>query len=170
MVRRVDLHEVPSSGKTYWPWRCYEPGLLLDLKDVWQKWLGFFSSNTDASIAAMWEDTQSLRHATFLERNLRFLNKDSIQKSGTVTARLYEFIQNHRFSAVYNHCKMFMDEKTLSPEVQSKWKDDLEAHLLTGVFLVGSSSDSTSPTQYRVNPTLFYNEDSYDLHYGTDSF
>jgi hypothetical protein len=167
LIRQVDEHQ-SSDGKTCWTWRCYEPGLLSELQGVWQKWLDFFA-NVGVSVAGLWEETQRRRHTTFLERYLKLLAKPKAQESGSVASRLREHIQTHRMSSVRSHCAMHLGESTLSSELRSKWKEECETHLLTGVFLVGNSA-STSPDHYCVNPTFFYREDSYDLHYGTDSF
>ena len=175
LIGQVD-DPAASPESSPWRWRCYERGLLSALHGVWKKWLGFFGTvdgnlgiRDEAKVRVLWETTQEMRHRKFLARWQDCLVKDYSDAQGSVKSRLRALIRKHRGSQLYSFCTLNFDEEALPPSLKLKWKEEIEMHQLTGVF-TASDGVTNIPEYWRVNPTLFCNENSYDLHYGTDSF
>jgi hypothetical protein len=144
-----------------WKWQCFEPDLLAQLRSIWEKWLGFFQVSSE-TVADQWQRIQETRHTTVLEKwSVACMpNKDDEVKGHDARSRLQSFIKKYRILS-YDRWSVELDT--------SYWNEEIEEHLLTGIFLPNKSI-SPNAECYRVNPTLFRRQDKYDLHYGSDSF
>lgn len=172
----------PSQSQRGWNSKCHEVGLLTSLCDVWKKWLGFFTVEDDhdahekeTKLKDLWVHTQEMRHIKFTEELTKFALSTNFKLSEAEPGANDSPRLQHR--ALIKKCQALpflvhygtvFEEGVIPSEVKKMWIEEDEMHKLTGVFMPNTAG-KTNPEHWSVNPTLFWDEQSYDLHYGTDS-
>ncbi|KAL7543483.1 hypothetical protein ACHAWF_007395, partial [Thalassiosira exigua] len=170
LERLIDLTKDPrKENKGTWSWSCYEQGLLESLQNIWQKWLNFFASGSKREV---WEKAQDMRHENMASNIMKLVpeSKKTYHANGvTNKQKLRPLIQKHWDLPQFRMSKTNFEHHAIPQHAIEKWEHENRMHMETGLFIPGMKPNTTQ-VYWRINPTLFWSESSYDLHYGTDSF
>jgi len=173
------MASLPTTSSA-WYWRCYEADSLAKVTGIWEKWLGFFDATTDAEAQKYWDATQTLRHETFLGE-LRHLSapqgktqgaavSDAEGRSTTKTEALRKYFDEFVVPWQTMLLKLNCDVNVFPESLMTELHAELTEHMVTGVFdPTGNVACASDTRWWYVNPTLFWDEENYDLHYGSNS-
>jgi len=155
-----------------WKWHLCGSDLRNRLCQIWKKWATFFyASRTADNLTKQWTKTQRMRHSTFLQYFHRRLlgDNNSIPTSAkAIELELRSLIKENRIPSNPRIEAIKRSIETMSGEKAKKdLEEELAQHLVTGIFNPGKRR--AKENSWFVNPTLFWNVENYDLHYGTDS-
>ncbi|CAD7954991.1 unnamed protein product, partial [Amoebophrya sp. A25] len=147
----------------------------LRIVEIWKKWLGFFnveSTSNKESAHCIWTKMQQMRESAVL-KGVSVIPTFGVGNSPPKS--LKSFFNGMCTGGMQSATLGFSSTPGLK-KVSDSLLDEHNAYNITGVFnprsLLVSQDDAdhcTSSTCWHVNPTLFWRETAFDLHYGTNA-